>query len=483
MTCSSCGNVQCYVCSKNVEGSYRHFEEPRPRDVKKCPLYDNVEERHEKEVKEAEAATRAAIVAENPDVSAEDLEIKMSDAVKNAEQKRIQAGRVAPGMAGYMPPPLPPGMAGVFDGLFAMDGEDGDAGFGRFPGAYRARRMHQQRQRQQEAVRLRMQAMRAGGPAAAAAPAPVPPPGFAARMQGYIPVFGFGGPAQDQNAAAVPGADNVADAPQQPPPPPQADGGPFANMFRYNPFGGFGPFDGYYEQPPLGFDGFGRDPPGYDFGLMNAPRIPDIQPGRAAPNDPFWLAEPGGVNRAPPGGENAEMAARAARLRQLQQVQRRAGPGEDNGALPGGQNAVMAAQTALVARHRQLQEAQQAQRDQLLARRERVQNLMRRPRDRDAHQNHNNRAANPPERATWHAPMVARAAHTRPNGYGAPDPRLSERRARTGTVDVDDEEDEEDTSDEEEDEDEAEEVDRIFNDPEYLRALRHQRTGQGAGGR
>ena len=44
-------------------------------------------------MKEAEAKAREQVVQENPDVSAEDLEIKVSEAVKNATASRIrQAG-------------------------------------------------------------------------------------------------------------------------------------------------------------------------------------------------------------------------------------------------------------------------------------------------------------------------------------------------------------------------------------------------------
>ncbi|EKG19512.1 Zinc finger C6HC-type protein [Macrophomina phaseolina MS6] len=52
MTCPTCYNTQCYVCSKTVHG-YDHFHE----SAGKCPLYDNnTEKRHQEEVKAAEAA-------------------------------------------------------------------------------------------------------------------------------------------------------------------------------------------------------------------------------------------------------------------------------------------------------------------------------------------------------------------------------------------------------------------------------------------
>jgi hypothetical protein len=92
MTCPSCRNLQCYVCSETLKG-YDHFDQtPQgdPRCGGKCPLYDNLEERHEREVKAAEEAARVKVLAANPDVAAEDLEIKVSDVVKNSIAQRIQ---------------------------------------------------------------------------------------------------------------------------------------------------------------------------------------------------------------------------------------------------------------------------------------------------------------------------------------------------------------------------------------------------------
>lgn len=92
MTCPSCRNLQCYVCSETLKG-YDHFDQtPQgdPRPGGKCPLYDNLEERHEREVKAAEETARAQVIANNPDVAPEDLEIKVSDAVKSATEQRIR---------------------------------------------------------------------------------------------------------------------------------------------------------------------------------------------------------------------------------------------------------------------------------------------------------------------------------------------------------------------------------------------------------
>ncbi|KAK4494121.1 hypothetical protein PRZ48_014419 [Zasmidium cellare] len=108
-------NKMCYVCSESLK-NYDHFDQggaPHPNNSKKkCPLYDNVEERHEREVKEAEAAARAAAMSENPDVTEKDLEIKVSDAVQKATRDRIQRGAVGPGGV-----PIPQGYH--HGGLFA----------------------------------------------------------------------------------------------------------------------------------------------------------------------------------------------------------------------------------------------------------------------------------------------------------------------------------------------------------------------------
>lgn len=113
-TCPSCGNLQCYVCSESLK-DYNHFDQgpggPNRGGSKNCPLYDNVEERHEREVKAAEEAARAQAIEENPDVSADDLQIKVSDAVSKATEDRIRrAGGVGggpqPGFGGLFRMPL-----------------------------------------------------------------------------------------------------------------------------------------------------------------------------------------------------------------------------------------------------------------------------------------------------------------------------------------------------------------------------------------
>lgn len=51
-------------------------------------MHDNVEDRHEQEVKKAADEAMAKVRAENPDLSDADLMIQVSDRVKKAEQSR-----------------------------------------------------------------------------------------------------------------------------------------------------------------------------------------------------------------------------------------------------------------------------------------------------------------------------------------------------------------------------------------------------------
>jgi len=75
-----------YVCSKNVL-EYSHFGDAQ-NGSNKCPLYDNVEDRHEQEVKKAAEDAMANVRAEHPGLSDADLMIKVSDGVKRAEHAR-----------------------------------------------------------------------------------------------------------------------------------------------------------------------------------------------------------------------------------------------------------------------------------------------------------------------------------------------------------------------------------------------------------
>ncbi|KAF2764972.1 hypothetical protein EJ03DRAFT_221617 [Teratosphaeria nubilosa] len=206
MTCSSCAHMQCYICSKSLT-DYNHFDQAPGRatgggeHTQKCPLYDNVEERHEREVREAEEAARAQAVAENPDVTADDLEIKVSDSVKRSTAARIAAGGhpVHPGMPNLgfaLPPGRPPGFHAdplpddMLQAFMARD-ELNDIEVE----LHRRRRRMLAAQRAEQAARILELRQRAQLP-------PPQPEGFAGRMAGYIPVFGIPGHQAPQDAPA-----------------------------------------------------------------------------------------------------------------------------------------------------------------------------------------------------------------------------------------------------------------------------------------
>jgi len=100
MTCN-CGNTQCYVCGgKTVD--YKHFNQNplhsnAPKDPNKCPLYDDLETRHREDVEKAEKEAREAVQKEFPNIAAEDLEIKMAEAVRNEPAKTDRAPMPAMG--------------------------------------------------------------------------------------------------------------------------------------------------------------------------------------------------------------------------------------------------------------------------------------------------------------------------------------------------------------------------------------------------
>ncbi|KAI7198944.1 hypothetical protein KC324_g3509 [Hortaea werneckii] len=100
-----CANPECEQTLKD----YEHFDQAplgsSRRNGKKCPLYDDVERRHEREVKQAEEAAKKQLMEDNPDLNAEDLEIKNSDRLKQAETEKVQQ-RAAPAGAGRAIIPL-----------------------------------------------------------------------------------------------------------------------------------------------------------------------------------------------------------------------------------------------------------------------------------------------------------------------------------------------------------------------------------------
>lgn len=89
MTCTrpGCRNVQCYVCSKSC--TYDHFnDKSRGGKPGNCPLFESVEERHEQEVSRAEREALDRVRAEHPEYTEDDLKIKVSEKVRQDEEKR-----------------------------------------------------------------------------------------------------------------------------------------------------------------------------------------------------------------------------------------------------------------------------------------------------------------------------------------------------------------------------------------------------------
>ncbi|KAI9686206.1 MAG: hypothetical protein M1822_003861 [Bathelium mastoideum] len=96
ITCERCSNVQCYCCGQNLMNSslaYQHFV------IGKCEQFDNTVQRHEDDVRKAEEKAISKAKAENPQLSSEQLEIKVSEAVRNAEREESEreARHFAPG--------------------------------------------------------------------------------------------------------------------------------------------------------------------------------------------------------------------------------------------------------------------------------------------------------------------------------------------------------------------------------------------------
>jgi TRIAD3 protein (E3 ubiquitin-protein ligase RNF216) len=110
MTCtrSGCYNIQCYVCSKSC--SYDHFND-RSRGGKpgNCPLFENVEERHQQEVSKAEKEALALVRQEHPEYTEEDLKIKVSEEVKKDEERKRSMPPRHP-IHGPFAHRMPPGM-------------------------------------------------------------------------------------------------------------------------------------------------------------------------------------------------------------------------------------------------------------------------------------------------------------------------------------------------------------------------------------
>ena len=91
MSCSKCGNQQCYICGQSCD--YSHFRDTIKQGKSgDCPLFDwgpgALEQRHQDEVANAEKAARAAVQEQNPDLDDKTLKIEVSNRVKEDEERR-----------------------------------------------------------------------------------------------------------------------------------------------------------------------------------------------------------------------------------------------------------------------------------------------------------------------------------------------------------------------------------------------------------
>jgi len=76
-----------YVCGQAIDPGYSHFDAAGST----CPKFDkhDIELVHNDEVKKAQEATLAKVRAEKPDIHNDDLSIKVSEAVQNAENESL----------------------------------------------------------------------------------------------------------------------------------------------------------------------------------------------------------------------------------------------------------------------------------------------------------------------------------------------------------------------------------------------------------
>ncbi|KAL3296707.1 ring finger protein [Colletotrichum asianum] len=93
---SWCRNMQCYVCSKSC--AYDHFDDAA-RGGKKgnCPLFEQTEVRHEKEVRQAEEEARQKVLAAKPKLNEELLKFNMSKHVTKEEKKTRSTAHIERG--------------------------------------------------------------------------------------------------------------------------------------------------------------------------------------------------------------------------------------------------------------------------------------------------------------------------------------------------------------------------------------------------
>ncbi|RAH87749.1 hypothetical protein BO86DRAFT_10298 [Aspergillus japonicus CBS 114.51] len=89
MTCSKCGTQMCYVCNVKLGATYEHFNRPPTH----CRLWDQTERfplgrQVDQEIEQVEADAIAKILAENPDVTEEEIRVNRPGQKQNARPPR-----------------------------------------------------------------------------------------------------------------------------------------------------------------------------------------------------------------------------------------------------------------------------------------------------------------------------------------------------------------------------------------------------------
>ncbi|KXS21422.1 hypothetical protein M427DRAFT_319193 [Gonapodya prolifera JEL478] len=123
MTCPDCGSLICYVCRKLIPESYKHFNQQpgqqiNPNDkqaAQKCPLWDDTNHRHAKEVTDAikreRNILRDAALADGVDV--DKVKVDVPVVPKQLPHRNAVIGR--------QPQPQPPPVNRLFGGFGGLN--------------------------------------------------------------------------------------------------------------------------------------------------------------------------------------------------------------------------------------------------------------------------------------------------------------------------------------------------------------------------
>ncbi|KAM3080538.1 hypothetical protein ACMFMG_005482 [Clarireedia jacksonii] len=105
---AGCGNIQCYVCSVSCK-NYDHFNEVgKGGKSGNCPLFDDVEERHNADVGKAEKEAIEKIRTEHPEVTEEHLKATVMENVLKDDGRRKTQDALLPRPVAHPRPPGPP---------------------------------------------------------------------------------------------------------------------------------------------------------------------------------------------------------------------------------------------------------------------------------------------------------------------------------------------------------------------------------------